>query len=85
MKQHIHINKLIPNEQKGCVSNALGTIDQLLINQMVLNDAKEKNKDLSVAWIDYSKHLDSIPHDWLIKSLEIHNLMTSQSTSLNRQ
>ena len=72
MKQHIHINKLIPDEQKGCVSNALGTIDQLLINQMVLNDAKEKNKDLSVAWIDYSKAFDSIPHDWLIKSLEIH-------------
>ena len=39
---------------------------------MILDDAKHRQKNLSVAWIDYRKAYDSIPHDWLIKSLEIH-------------
>ena len=72
MKEHMMINNLIPEEQKGCMPNTLGTIDQLLIDKMILEDAKKNKKDLSVAWIDYRKAFDSIPHDWLIESLNIH-------------
>ena len=44
MKEHIDINNLIPEEQKGCASNSLGCIDQLLIDNMVLCDAKKITK-----------------------------------------
>ena len=30
----------------------------------------QKN-NLSMAWIDYQKALDSVPHSWIIKSLEL--------------
>ena len=70
--KHLSSNNLKPDEQKGCSPNTYGCIDQLLIDAMILDDAKIRQKNLSVAWIDYRKAYDSIPHDWLIKSLEIH-------------
>ena len=72
MVEHLQTNNLIPEEQKGGIADCYGCIDQLIINSMVLDDAKQRNKNVSIAWIDYKKAFDSIPHDWLIKSLEIH-------------
>ena len=67
MKEHIDINNLIPEEQKGCASNSLGCIDQLLIDKIVMCDAKNNQKNLSIAWIDYAKAYDSILHTWIVK------------------
>ena len=39
---------------------------------MVLVNVKQRNKNISIAWIDYKKVFDSIPHDWSIQSLEMH-------------
>ena len=39
---------------------------------MILDHAKKNKRHLSTAWIDYRKAFDSVPHDWLLKSLEIH-------------
>ena len=72
MQHHINIYNIIPEEQKGCVPGKQGTIDQLMVDKMILNNAKSSKRNLSTAWIDYKKAFDSIPHDWLIKSLEIH-------------
>ena len=72
MMEHLKTNNIIPEEQKGGIADCYGCIDRLLINSMVLDDAKQRNKNISIAWIDYKKTFDSIPHDWLIKSLEIH-------------
>ena len=72
MKEHIDINNLIPEEQKGCASNSLGCIDQLLIDNMVMCDAKNHQKNLSMAWIDYAKSYDSIPHTWIVKCLRMY-------------
>ena len=46
MKEHIEINNLIPEEQKGCASNSLGCIDQLLIDNMLMCDAKNNQKNI---------------------------------------
>ena len=51
MKTHIQNNNLMPQEQKGCAPNTLGCIDQLLIDSMVLCDAKE-NQKISVGSVD---------------------------------
>jgi hypothetical protein len=32
---------------------------------------KQKEKNLSMAWIDYQKAFDRVPHSWIIKSLEL--------------
>ena len=55
------------------MSNCYGCIDQLLINSAILDDAKQNQKNLSLAWIDYQKAFDSVPHEWIIECLKIHN------------
>jgi len=72
MNHHIQANNIMPEEQKGNSSNTYGTIDQLLINKMVMEEAKQKKRNISTAWIDYRKAFDSIPHDWMIETLRIH-------------
>ena len=34
------------------------------------NKTKENQKNLSVAWIDYAKAYDSVPHSWILHCLE---------------
>ena len=69
---HIDATKIIPNEQKRNSSNTYGTIDQLIINKMVMDNLKLKKRKISTAWIDYKKAFDSVPHDWITKTLKIH-------------
>ena len=65
--------QMLPTEQKGCRRGSYGCKDQLLVNKMILEDRKRK-KNLGVAWIDYKKVFDSVPHTWIIKCMEIFNL-----------
>ena len=61
----------MPNEQKGYRNSSRGTKDQLLIDKMVLKDAKSVKKNLAMAWIDYKKAYDMVPHSWLIEVMDI--------------
>ena len=63
--------KLLPIEQKGCRKGTKGCLDQLLISKIVIEDCKKKKKNLSIAWLDYQKAFDSMPHSWIIHALEI--------------
>ena len=63
----------IPHQQKGCRRKCRGTKDQLLINKMVMMNSKRRKNNLSMAWIDYKKAFDMIPHSWLIECLEIYS------------
>ena len=74
MYKFLDENSILPHEQKGCKRNSYGCKDQLLINKMILEDSKRKNKNLSTAWIDYRKAFDSVPHDWILKSLEMYKI-----------
>ena len=72
MTEHLKRNKLVPNEQKGCAQNTYGCIDQLLIDSMITDIAKSNQRNLSMCWIDYSKAFDSVPHDYIIEMLKVH-------------
>lgn len=69
--QYIDTNNLIPIEQKGCCKGSYGCKDQLLYSKAILEDCQKHKKSLSLAWIDYKKAFDSVPHNWIIKSLEL--------------
>lgn len=69
--QHLDHYKLIPVEQKGCRKESRGAKDQLLIDKMVLKDCKQRKTNLYATWIDYKKAYDSVPHSWILKSLEL--------------
>ena len=66
---HLHANSLLPDEQKGCRKQSRGTKDQLLIDREVLREARRKNRNLSMAWIDYRKAYDMLPHSWILETL----------------
>ena len=65
---------IFPIEQKGCRRGSYGCKDQLLINRMILENSRSKKKNLSVAWIDYKKASDSVPHSWILKALELYKV-----------
>ena len=70
--KHILANDTLPGEQKGCARNSYGCKDQLLLNKAIIEDCKRKKKNLCVAWIDYRKAYDSVPHSWILKTLSIY-------------
>jgi hypothetical protein len=36
----------------------------------VYEDCRRRNKNLSIAWIDYQKAFDTVPHSWVEKTIE---------------
>ena len=68
--KHMEKQDIFPIERKGCRRGSYGTKDQLLINKMILENAHTKHRNLSTAWIEYKKAFDSVPHEWIIRSLE---------------
>jgi hypothetical protein len=58
-------------KQKGCHPGSKGCMDQLMISKAIYEDCRRRNKNLSIAWIDYQKALDSVPHSWVEKSIAL--------------
>lgn len=71
IQEHCMKNDLIAEEQKGSRRNTYGCKEQLVIDQLIMGQAKKENRRLCTAYIDYAKAYDSVPHTWLIKSLQI--------------
>ena len=49
---HLDQEKLLPEEQKGCKKGSRGTNGLLYIDRVVIKEAKSRNKNLAMAWID---------------------------------
>ena len=62
-----------PLEQSGSARGLYGCKDQLLINRMILEHGQSKHRNMSMAWIDYRKAFDSVPHNWKTKSLKLYD------------
>ena len=65
---HLEEQSLLPAEQKGCHPGSKSCKDQLTISKAIYEDCGRRNKNLSIAWIDYQKAFDSVPHSWVEKS-----------------
>ena len=63
-------NLLLPQEQEGCRRRSRGTNDLLFTDKMIMREVKIRKQNLSMAWIDYKKHYDMVPHSWIIYRLE---------------
>ena len=68
---HLDQEKLLPEEQKGCIKGSRGTNDLLYIDRAVIKKVKSRNKNLAMAWIDYKKAFDMVPHSWIIESWDL--------------
>ena len=71
---HLDVNNLLSPQQKGCIRDSLGTKDQLLLNKAVLENCRKRATNLSMAWLDYQKAYDSVPHSWIRKCLRMYGV-----------
>lgn len=81
---HLTVNNILPSEQKGCRKATQGCKDQLLINKMIIDNSKTRKCSLSTAWVDYKKAFDSVPHSWILKTLDIYKVNPVIQTFLGR-
>ena len=68
---HCERNKIIAEEQAAGKLGSWGCADQLLINKMIYEEVTQARKNLVTVWLDYQKAFDSVPHSWIIESLEL--------------
>ena len=54
-----------------CREGSRGTNDFLYIDRAVIKEVKSRNKYLAMAWIDYKKAYDMVPHLWIIECLDL--------------
>ena len=69
--EHLEQANILPWEQKGCSKGNRGTEDQLLIDKMIVKNSKKRLTSLAVAWIDYRKAYDMVPHSWIEKCMNM--------------
>ena len=62
---------MLPEEQKGCSKSSTGTKDLLYIAMAIIKEVKSRNKNLAMAWIDYRKAYDMVPHLQIIECLDL--------------
>ena len=62
---------MLPEEQKGCRKGSRGTNNSLYIDRAVIKEVKSGNKDLAMAWVDYKKAYEMVPHSWFIEYLDL--------------
>ena len=68
---HMEEQSLLPAEQKGCHRGSKGCKDRLMISKAIYEDCRRRNKNLSIAWNDYQKAFDGVPHSWVENSIEL--------------
>ena len=74
MHNYLEQEKILLEGQKGCKRGSPGTKDQLLIDMTVLKYSKKRRTNLSMAWIDYRKAYDLVPHSWINECIEMFRI-----------
>lgn len=96
LMQHVMEKGILPEEQKALRKGQRGCLDALLIDAAVTKEVKIYGRDLSMAWIDYRKAFDMVPHKWINQMLKairapkwvrrtIRNLIPKWETEISLQ
>ena len=67
MREHACNNGIWDEGQLGGVEEVLGTVDQLLVDNCIMEEVKTYHRNLAVAYYDYRKAYDSVHHDWMMR------------------
>ena len=63
LQDHCEINKIVTTEQAGGKKDVWGCLKQLMSNKMILDEVIKHKRSVVLAWLDYQKAFDSIPHE----------------------
>ena len=67
MKHHTDKNEMWDKSQMGTRKDVLGTVNQLLIDNCMMDEVKTHKRNLAVAFYDYKKAYDIVNHDWILR------------------
>ena len=67
MKEHAERNNTWNRSQLGTGSGVLETVDQLIIDNAIMDEVRNQQRNLAVAFYDYQKAYDMVRHDWMIR------------------
>ena len=70
MREHTIINEIWDEGQLGAIEGVLGTVDQLIIDRCIMEEVKQYQRNLAVAFYDYKKAYDKVHHDWMVRVYE---------------
>ena len=75
MYDYLERERILSEEQKGCRKGRRGTMAQLLIDKAILKDCRKRHTNhTQMAWIDYRKAYDMVPHSWIAECLEMFGI-----------
>ena len=58
MREHTLVNEIWDEGQLGAVEGVLGMVNQLIIDRCIMEEVKQHNHNLAVAFYDYKKAYD---------------------------
>ena len=61
-------NEIWDEGQLGAVEGVLGMVSQLIIDQCIMEEAKQYHRNLAVAFYNYKKVYDKVHHDWMLRA-----------------
>ena len=67
MREHTAVNKIWDQGQQGDVKDVLGTVNKLIIKRCIMEEVKQRHRNLAVAFYDYKKTYDNVHNDWMIR------------------
>ena len=69
--------QIISSRKKGCHWRTRGINDQLYIDQLVLKEAKTRQKNVAMEWIDLKNVYDMVLQTWILEYLKIYKISDS--------
>ena len=70
LREHAVVNEIWDEGQLGAVEGVLGMVNQLITNRCIMEEVKQHDCNLAVAFYDYKKACDKVHHDWMIRVYE---------------
>ena len=67
MKENADRNNIWDKSQLGTCFGVLGTVDELIIDNAIMDEVRSKQRNLAVAFYDYQKAYDMVRHDWMLR------------------
>lgn len=65
---------IFTEKQKGSRRKAQSCKEQLIVDSVVLKQARKKNRCFHMAYVDYRKAFDSMRHSWLLEILNKYKI-----------
>ena len=83
LRDHVTEHNNLPPEQFVLQEGRRGCLDALMFDSMVVEDATLRGRSLDVAWIDYQKAFDMVPHGWLKEVLKLCKIPDQLQKTIN--